>query len=631
MKILSAKIESYSAFKEAEMVFNGLSVIVGKNGAGKSSLIEGLVRFFSEFAPTGGGVPLGFSDYFWFKRDTNKPITFTIKLELDEEEYKTAFTFPPEILTALNKHQKGAERTIIISRKVESPQSGWYTEYLGLGGVALVKDDRIVGQDELSQVLLSEEITSNYEFYLFDIDASQQNIKGNRLLFDIRKKAAFYSSPQIDSLVSQGLIKISDSGKGQDFREWCREHDVTLIARPPGQQELDFPIQPISQQLLQGILTQLTDVVRRKFKYIPAARDNPPLVAQRTSIVQTHIIDMYRNLFNSVNRNDEHRRDKLNDWLQKFTPKAITPNPSQILMKDSGLYLPLQFLGGGEQELLFLLWNLQEPACIYAIEEPENHFHPQYCRIFLNFLKGDLCKESQAIVSTHSPLIVDKTELGNNWLVTRKKDGSSVSQINDKGQLRLILAELGMVPSDIFLKDYALLLEGGTEKESVIPIFAEKLGYPNFTSDVMVTSVGGKNQFRNYMRIFLELIEHVPITYRILMDGSSSDEYIYLTKKLSIPAENITLLTNGSIEDYYPLDLVKQSLEELFQITDTILDPSKPIDHQIKKKLSDADKLTNKWKVRLGESVASKMTVEQIPKEIIEIITEIAGEVDVVS
>jgi predicted ATPase len=623
MKILAARIERYCAFETVELELGDLLILVGKNGSGKSSVIEGLFRFFSEFNGTGGGVPAGFSDYFWFERNTKKPIRFALELELSDNEYRAIFTLPQEALKAIETVQKEKVRTLEISRSIVNLQAGWKTDFIKWGDLTLVKDDQVIGQDEMVGLLTPKEAMSHYTLYFF----TPQTFQGSRLLVDTKKKVAYHSTPQVDALASRNLINSSSEAQGQDYKQWCVANNFALNERPPLPQEIDFPIQPISQQLIQSIVTQLANFLRGRMKYLPAARDANPAPGQRVAIIDQRVIDAYKNLFNSTVVEDELRKDKLSERASGFTQKTIMPNPTQILIKDSGLYLPVQFLGGGEQELLYLMWNTQDPGFVYAIEEPENHFHPEFCRKFLHFLREVLCKESQVIVATHSPLIVDKSDVKNNWLVARSGRKSEVTQIQDREKLRLVLAELGMVPSDIFLKDYAIFVEGGTEKEAIVPIFAEMLGFPFFMDHVMVKAVGGDSQFKNYLRIWLDLIEFLPVDYHILLDKSSEKVVLELIKELNVSANKIHVLDRGSIEDYYPADIVKSAMRDLFGVTELAIDNKMPLDHQVEQALKDGKKLTRLWKVRLAQYVAARMSKNQIPEEIRDLITSIGSQI----
>jgi predicted ATPase len=610
LKIIDALIERYCAIESVELKFGDLTILVGKNGSGKTSILDSLYRFFYEFNGTAGGVPAGFSDYYWYKRRTDKPITFKLKLELSDAEYRSVFTLPEDVLKVVESQQADKVRTLEVSRSIVNLQQGWRTDVIKWGKVTLVKDDQIIGQDELVGILASPQAMSNYLLVFF----SNQKYQGDRLLVDQEKKVAYHSSPQIDAIASRGLIK-TITQPGQDYRQWCQNNGFALNERAPQQQEIGFPIQPISQQQIQSIINQLTNFLRGRLRLVPAARDNRQTSGQRVPIIDQAAIDAQRNLLISTVLSDEEKKNKLSEWVKDIMQKEIHPNPAQVLIKDSELYLPVQFLGGGEQELLYVIWNMLDEGFIYVIEEPENHFHPEYCRKFLKFLKETLSKKSQVILSTHSPHFVDKSVVTNNWLVKRTNSKSQVEQIGDRDHLKLILAELGLVPSDLFLKDFAIFVEGGTEREAIIPIFAEKLGLENITDRVMIKAVGGNRQFKNYLKIWLDLIEYAPIEYRILMDKSSEVNPYDLIRLVQKP-DLILTLNKESIEGYYPIEHVKSALKDLFNIQDAEIDSKKRIDHQVEELLNRNKKSRPGWKVELGQYVARRMSADQIPEEI---------------
>jgi len=102
----------------------------------------------------------------------------------------------------------------------------------------------------------------------------------------------------------------------------------------------------------------------------------------------------------------------------------------------------------------------------------------------------------------------------------------------------LVLADVGLVPSDIYLKDFVLFVEGGTEKEAIIPILGEKLGYKDLIDSIAIISIRGESQLKNYLRIWKDLLNIVPIEYLILLDKHSERLIHSLTEELKINVEN---------------------------------------------------------------------------------------------
>jgi len=614
MKLGKVTINHYMCLKDVTLSFGDLTILVGKNGSGKTSILEALYRFFTDFSIIGGGVPSGLIDYYWFNRDTGEPIRISVELELTEDEFEKFFQLLPKTVRDVIKNQSDKKSLLLsISRQIVSPQIGWKTEYLKWGDVELVKDDKPIGLDEFSKILIPEEATQDFVLYFF----TPQEMAGDRLLVDKSKKVAYYSNPPIDSLVNIGVIKKSKEAIGQNYREWCNQQGVKLIERPPAQEEVPFLMQPITADLLNNLLANIANNIKGKFKFIPAARDEKFTAGVRNSIVDSSLLLSQRALSLSMAREDELKWSTFRNWVERFLGRRIDPNPTELLVIENGLRLPVRFLGGGEQGVFALMWQLLDKDFVYGIEEPENHFHPEYLRRLFSFFK-EISKERQIILSTHSPLLVDKINVENNWIVKREKRETEVQRLKEREDLKFVLAELGLVPSDIYLKDFIFFVEGGTEKEAVIPIFGERLNFKDFIERIAIISIGGEGQLKNYLRIWVELLNIFPIEYLVILDKHSERLIPSLIRELKIDVEKFLILEKGSLEDYYPLEIVVKALKELFgiEVKEEDIDPSKPKDKEIKRILEKHNKIRSRWKMDIGEYVASQLPKEDIPKEI---------------
>jgi energy-coupling factor transporter ATP-binding protein EcfA2 len=586
---------------------------VGRNGSGKTSILEALHRFFSDFSVIGGGVPSGLTDYYWYNRDTKEPIRISVELELTRDEFEKSFQPLPKIVRDTIKDQLGEKGFLLfISRQIVSPQIGWRTEYLNWGDIQLVKDDKLIELEEFLKILISEKVTQDFVLYFF----TPQEMAGDRLLVDKSRKIAYYSSPQIDSLANMGVIKKSKETIGLNYREWCSQQGFKLIERPPTQEEVPFLMQPVTADLLNNLLANIANNIKGKFKFIPAARDEKFVTGMRNPIIEASILSSQRALALSTEREHELKWSTFRNWVERFLGRRIDPNPTELLIVENDLRLPIRFLGGGEQEVFALMWQLLDKDFIYGIEEPENHFHPEYLKKLFNFFK-EISKERQIILSTHSYLLIDKNDLDNNWIVKREKRETEVQQLKEREELKLVLAELGLVPSDIYLKDFIFFVEGGTE-QAVIPIFGEKLGFKDFVDRIAVIPIGGEGQLKNYLKIWLKLIEVVPVDYLIILDKHSEALIHRLIRELEIDVEKFLVLEKGSIEDYYPVDIVIRALKELFgiEVKEGDVDPSKSRDKEIERILKEHNKERSGWKVDIGKYIASQMSKEQIPSEI---------------
>jgi len=613
MKIKKATIEHYLSLKKVTLSFSDLTVFVGKNGSGKTSIMEALYRFFTDFSAIGGGLPSGLTEYFWFRRDLSRPIRISVELELTDEDFEKIFQqFSKTIQLAL-KEQLGEKGLSLKISRLIVPQIGWKTEYLIFGEIQLVKEDKPITLEDFSKIFVSEKTTKDFVLYFF----TPQEIAGDRLLVDKSKKIAYYSNPQIDSLATKGQIKTSKETIGQNYKNWVNQQGYKLIERPPNQDEVPFLIQPVTTELLNNMLANIANCIKGKFKFIPAARDERFKAGVRESIIESSLLNEQRALSLSTEKEKEERWGIFRDWVERFLGKRIEPNPTELLVIQNGLRLPVRFSGGGEQEIFALMWYLLDKGFIYGIEEPENHLHPEYLRKLFKFFK-EISNERQIIISTHSPMLVDKTNIENNWLVMLEGKETRVQRIEKREDLKLVLAELGLVPSDIFLKDFVLFVEGGTEKEAIVPILAEKLEFKELIDRVAIIPIGGEGQLKNYLKIWMELLNVFPVEYIILLDKHSEHLVHSLIRELGIDAKKFLILENGSIEDYYPIELVVKAIRDLFdiEVKPEDIDPQKPRDKEMERILKEHNKIRSRWKIDIGEYVTSQLSENQIPNEI---------------
>jgi hypothetical protein len=415
-------------------------------------------------------------------------------------------------------------------------------------------------------------------------------------------------------LANIGIIKKSKEAIGQNYKDWCSQQGFKLIGRPPNQEEVPFLMQPITTDLLNNLLANLANNIKGKFRFIPAARDERFIAGVRNPIVDSSLLSSQRALSLSTAWEDELKWSTFRNWVERFLGRRIDPNPIELLVIENGLRLPVRFLGGGEQEVFALMWHLLDKDFIYGIEEPENHFHPDYLKKLFSFFK-EVSKERQIILSTHSPLLVDKSNVENNWIVKRERRETVVQRLKEREDLKFVLTELGLVPNDIYLKDFIFFVEGETEKE-VIPIFGEKLGFGDFIDRIAIIPIGGEGQIKNYLRMWLELLNIFPVEYLILLDKHSERLIHLLIRELKIDIERFLILEKGSIEDYYPVEMIIKALKELFGIETEKINSNKPIDKEIERILEEHRKIRRGWKVDIGKYVASQLSEEQIPKEI---------------
>lgn len=322
---------------------------------------------------------------------------------------------------------------------------------------------------------------------------------------------------------------------------------------------------------------------------------------------------------------DERRFDEAREELNTLLKKQLETRGSELLFQDSsrkGPRLPSQNLGRGERAVVDFYWHTLEQDLILSVDEPEAHLHPPLARDVFRLLKTKGQRSGgQAWIATHSPMMLDTVELTNNWLIERGLEASSIKRLSERADLSLALSELGVLAGDIFMADFLLLVEGETERQA-FPVLAAKLGY-DLETRIRIVPVGGGSQAVNYLRILLALLRESPTKYMIVLDSGTNPTKSQLIEEFSISEECVVAWSKPCFEDFYPGELVRQGLKELFGVDSSEAKlTAERMDKQIEKLLKGRPP-SKGWKVALASYVASHMAADDVPKELAEVLRQV--------
>lgn len=375
-------------------------------------------------------------------------------------------------------------------------------------------------------------------------------------------------------------------------------------------------------------LQQIKDLVKSSFVLI---RPEPvsAVTGGRFDEVPSATMNAMRQVSQAISLGEESQWARFVDVIEGMLSWRYEPQANEPLVRRAGYRLPSRNLGGGEQRLVDIIWKLQQDTPIVAIEEPEYHLHPGLARRFAQSLR-DIAPDSQILITTHASQMVDKFDIRNNWNLKISEGATEATRIENDADFQMLLQNLGVFASDIFLKDFILFLEGGTEAQSVAPAWSATLGLDIAQSfNIGIVSIGGAGRLKDNLRIWLEQSRLSPADWHVILDRQPADEVQQMCRDLDIPNERITILPEHSIEDFYPTDLIVEALKVIYAIEDISSQKvsKKPRDKSIERVLQEHNKLQSGWKVTLGLYVASRMTAAQIPTEFKDVVKKIQSSI----
>lgn len=554
MKIRRFRVKNYRSLHDVNLDEIGdLTILIGTNSSGKSNLLEAVMLFFNELDPAVQRNIGAIDEYVWYDREFRNAIEFELTLELQREE--VADFIPPELLKEIEVKDKN---TLSILRTITGTPSAaiWNTEAVKFNNESL--------------------------------------IEGGKFTFEPKKKEAIE------------------------------------ITRPTEQiQSAPTPKTP-SPEYLGPILQSVSKRLKGRFKLVSAARNNavtPSGITMRSAFIQAPVLGDLTSLGQPIGRPREDERtwiaidQKVKKACRNIIDIRVMANRFTIREKESDMFFPIEATGGGYQEVMGLVCQLlKETRLFLGVEEPELHLHPELARKFFEILK-EISTQNQIFVTTHSTTFVDQADLQNTWLVKRVNAAmgkqTSVSKLSEPKDLRNVLHELGLRPSDVFYANGVIFVEGQSDRV-VFPIWARKMGIDFEEFGISVIPTYGKACGRYHLTVWTEAAENTGIPFYAILDKDAEKEASKLLKRLET-GENLFLLKRGALEEYYPINRLADALKQEYNIEITEEEKTQlvtPKGEAIEKLIQSKKKGATGWKTTVGRIVAESMLVQEIDDEI---------------
>ena len=207
-----------------------------------------------------------------------------------------------------------------------------------------------------------------------------------------------------------------------------------------------------------------------------------------------------------------------------------------LRVHSNGVEKPLGSLGTGHQSavIMHLYRQLGENVAgevLYLFEEPDNHLHPSTIRSICDDLRS-LSRQSQVIVSTHSPILLAHAGIAplrplvqNPNGITGHRSLTLLTEFTEK-QARATLESYGVRLTEPLLTRWVVVFEGVTDKAIFASLFEKRQGLSADQADVLLVAAGGKDKVVS----LCHLLECLGVEWCCVMDADAamSSEVPYL-------------------------------------------------------------------------------------------------------
>lgn len=150
---------------------------------------------------------------------------------------------------------------------------------------------------------------------------------------------------------------------------------------------------------------------------------------------------------------------------------------------------------------------------IWAFDEPETHLYPGAQREFFDILGAISFGNVQTLISTHSTIFIDKSNLNK---INSVKQNNGYTEINYCKDIESIFSSLNVKNSDFLFHDKFLVVEGDTEQYLIPKLYELYKGKTLVADNIQLMNIQGKNKW----------MANKQLINKVLGDFKKSDEQV---------------------------------------------------------------------------------------------------------
>lgn len=341
----------------------------------------------------------------------------------------------------------------------------------------------------------------NFELDAHDISAIRA-LTGIRLSGCIPVRVSLNSSTVKIDIPKRGTPAFSNAENKQKIIEYvCLKIDFNFI--PAVRTERD------ALRVVENLIESELSALESTQEYIEATNTIDNLQQQVLDRISSHLIIPLREFLPTV--------ENVKIRIQKDRRVASLRKDTEIII-DDGTPTPIQQKGDGIKSLTALaMLNFSSRAdrvSVIAIEEPESHLHPESARQLYETINA-LSINHQVVLTTHSPLFVNRTNLKENIIV----DCGKATPVKRIKEIRDILGT--KVSDNLINAENVLIVEGEDDKiilDKLLPNMSEKIKKSLQNGTLIIDYIGGAGN----LTYKLSFYRNIQCKYHVLLDNDDA-------------------------------------------------------------------------------------------------------------
>lgn len=505
MKLVKCKIENFRSYENIEFKFSDLSVIIGKNDVGKSTLFDALDIFF----------------------ENNKALEDDVNINSSENKFSITCFFQVESEMQINIDASESERT----------QTSLESEYL-LNQEKLLQIKKIWEKGKLNKIYLVCNYPTNWEKPL--IVSKIQELKkllpeDAKVRLDIKKEIRnfLFSQEKLNFIEQEIDISTKDTDIVSIYNKLKEKMPKFLLFKADRTNtDKDNEITQITKAITQNAISE---------------------IEQKFNDMKKNILDDIKSFANAtLERLKSFDKDIVKDLTPDITSKELGSLFSYEFKSDNGISFNKR--GSGVKRLFLLSFFLEDAErkrqsnMIYAIEEPETSQHPNYQKIVIESLQKLAQNQGrQILITTHTPEIVRMVNKENIIFIQKDDEDRRIVYHGDEIYTKVLADTLGILPYLLYQR--VLFVEGETDVKFLNNLnnkFECLRNIFDLKTITLIPLCGGGN-VKNWIREDYLKQSNVKCLYFLDRDEDRRD----------VDEQNLIRTKKREIENYYPIDVLE--------------------------------------------------------------------------
>lgn len=383
--------------------------------------------------------------------------------------------------------------------------------------------------------------------------ADIRNLTGIRLTRDIPVTVSVNSSLAKIDIPKKGTAAFANAENKQKIIEYvCSKIDFNFI--PAIRTEGD------ALHVISSLIEKELATLESNPDYIMATDTINSLQQTVLDRISSRIIHPVQEFLPSVSDIQIH--------IEREKRRAALRRNIEVIVND-GTPTPIQQKGDGVKSLTALAMlniNAQEDrVSVVAIEEPESHLHPESARQLYETIVA-LSQNHQVVLTTHSPLFVNRTNLIENIIV----DNGKATPVKRIKEIRDVLGT--KVSDNLINAENILLVEGEDDKIAMgklLQQMSEKIHKAIQNGTLVIDYIGGAGN----LSYKLSLYQNLQCRCHVLLDnddaGRDAGQKAENQGLLSIRDTTYTICNgfpDAEIEDCYTKSAYASVLQEEYGV-----------------------------------------------------------------